>query len=108
MTRSQDGVVLVNGPELMELQAALSVIGRASGKTVDVREIDEAAFMEQINFVPKFIATSLAATNKAHDTNGRGMYPKHAETLANVEKIAERAATKLATWAEGAKFAFAG
>jgi hypothetical protein len=29
VTRSQDGVVLVNGPELMELQEALGVIGRA-------------------------------------------------------------------------------
>ena len=108
MTRSQDGVVLVNGPELMELQEALGVVGRACGRTVDVREIDEAAFLEQTSFMPKAIATSLVATNKAHETNGRGMYPKHSDVVANVEKMADRAAIRLSTWAEGAKPAFAG
>lgn len=108
MTRDQDGIILLNGPELLKLQDGLQVIAKAAGKTVEVKEIDEATFLQNISFIPKVVATSLAATYKEYDADAATLYPKHAEAVANVEKASGRPATKLSAWAEMVKFAFAG
>lgn len=108
VTKSRDGVIPLNGPELIKLRDALTTMSRVCGKTVEVREVDEAAFLAEISFIPEPVAKSLAATFKEYDADAKQLYPEHAEAVANVVKLSGREATKFTAWAEGVKVVFSG
>ncbi|KAF1976657.1 hypothetical protein BU23DRAFT_628407 [Bimuria novae-zelandiae CBS 107.79] len=107
-TQSHDGVILLNGPELVKLRDAFGVIAKACDKTIEVREIDETAFLQKISFVPEPVAKPLLVTYKEYDAGGDQLYPRHTEAVANVRKLGGEEATKLSALIEGgAKFVFA-
>lgn len=101
-------MIPLNGPELIKLGDALRTVGRAGGKAVEVRELDEAGFLAKFSFLPEPIAKSLAATFEEYDGDATQLYPEHAEAVANVTRLSGREPTKLAVWAEHVKGAFSG
>lgn len=94
------------GPELMTQREAHVVIGKALGKEMKIKEIDEERWYQKLGYMPKPILDTLARgmreSNSGHDVYGK----IHEKGVENVRKYTEREPTKLGEWVEANKAAF--
>ncbi|KAL1595941.1 GTPase regulator Nrf1 [Paraconiothyrium brasiliense] len=102
-TREHKGVVILNGPELMTMRDAIQVTARASGRSVEIREIDEEAFRRNMSHLPEVDLQSLVANHVEYSTKLKEeLFPKHGEAVENLQRFGGRV-TKIADWAGGSE-----
>lgn len=96
------------GPELFTQREAHAVIGKALGKEVKVKEIDEEKWYKKLAYMPKPILDTLARGMRESDSGRDDPYGKiYKEAVENVRKYTEREPMKLEDWVKENKAAFA-
>lgn len=102
-TQNHRGVVLLNGPDLMTMQEAIRTVAKASGRSVEIREIDEPTFKKNLSHLPEVDLQSLIANHIEYSTkSAKELFPKHAEAVANLRRYGNQV-TSLANWARGSE-----
>lgn len=95
------------GPELLTQREGMAVIGKALGKEIKVKEIDEERWFKKLAHMPKPILDTLARGMRESDA-GKDDYGKiYKDAVENVKKYTEREPTKLEDWVKQNKAAFA-
>lgn len=105
---SKTKVVYLVGPGMHTQRESVEIIGKVVGRDIKVREIDEAAYYEQFNFMPRPILETLV-TNMRKSNEGHNSYPKqtYEEGLKNLAEYTDNKPTTFAAWVEANKGAFA-
>jgi uncharacterized protein YbjT (DUF2867 family) len=94
------------GPDLFTQRDAHAVIGKALGKEIKVKEIDEKRWFEKMAHMPKPVLDSLVGGLR-ESNEGKDVYAKiHGEAVQSLKKYLEKEPTKLREWVEQHKQAF--
>lgn len=97
-SRDYDGVVPLNGPELLTMSDAFQTVAQADGRKITVREVDEDGFRRNMKHLPKVDLQSLIANHVEYSTKSKkDLFPKHEEAVGNVRRFG-REPTKVVDW----------
>jgi uncharacterized protein YbjT (DUF2867 family) len=95
------------GPQLLTQREAHAVIGKALGKEIQVKEIDEEKWYKNLEYMPKPVLDTLARGMR-ESNSGRDSYAKiYNEAVQNLRKYAEHEPTKLEDWVKENRGIFA-
>ncbi|KAF2440859.1 NAD(P)-binding protein [Karstenula rhodostoma CBS 690.94] len=101
--QKHQGVVPLNGPDLMTMQEAIRVVAKAAGRSVEISEVDEYTFKRNLNHLPEVDLQSLIANHIEYSAKpAEELFPKHAEAVANLRGHGGQV-TSLANWARGSE-----
>ena len=102
-TRKHNGVLLLNGPELMMMKDAFRVVAKANGRHIEIKEVDEEGFRKNMSHIPEVDLQSLITNHMEFSTKARDeLFPRHAEAVQNISRFG-REPTKLKDWARGSE-----
>ncbi|KAI0585147.1 NAD-binding-10 domain containing protein [Pyrenophora tritici-repentis] len=94
------------GPNLLTQREAMETIGKALGKELKIKEVDQERWFQKLEHMPRPLLESLAKDLKESD-EGKDVYTKiHEQAVKNFRKFAEREPTKLEDWMKEHKAAF--
>jgi len=86
------------GPDLLTQREAMETIGKALGKELKIKEVDEERWFQKLQHMPQPLLESLAKSLKESD-EGKDTYSNiYEQAVNNIRKYAEREPTKLEDW----------
>ncbi|KAG9191117.1 hypothetical protein G6011_09205 [Alternaria panax] len=95
------------GPKLMTQHEGHAVLGKALGKEIKVKEIDEERYFKKYEYIPRPILDTLVRGMRESNAGRDGYDEIYDKAVENVGKYTEREPTKFEDWVKENKAAFA-
>ncbi|KAF1936422.1 NAD(P)-binding protein [Clathrospora elynae] len=94
------------GPELISQRDAWGVIGKALGREITVKEIDEETYHESLAHMPRPVVDAIVNVLKKSNEGHTFYREPYEEVVNNIRKYAEREPMGLGEWVKANKAAF--